>query len=233
MFSPAELSYLHTSLSFSPPIRPDSRSATQFRPLIAETDILPGTNGSGRICFPDGTEAIVGVKAEVDRDASERAMVMDRDGDADEGKEEEDEDDEERGQSQRKKRKTKMNKGMNSEFKRGMGTGMGMGKGKGEKSWVELTIDMPGFRDDDPLPIFLAAMLNEALLASGELPDRLWINARYHWRLFIDVRSRLIQNDYIYFSFIFSFQLITLLIWIKTGGEQEKEDISFHSPFCL
>jgi exosome complex component RRP42 len=67
LLSPAELAYLHSSLSLTPPIRPDSRSPTQFRPLIAETDILPGTNGSARICFADGTEAIVGVKAAVEK----------------------------------------------------------------------------------------------------------------------------------------------------------------------
>lgn len=66
-FSPAELAYLHTSLSLRPPIRPDGRTATQFRPLTAETGILPGTNGSARVCFSDGTEAIVGVKAEIEK----------------------------------------------------------------------------------------------------------------------------------------------------------------------
>src|SRR6266487_1787419 len=70
LLSPAELSYLHTSLSLSPPIRPDARTPTQFRPLVAETDILPGPNGSARICFADGTEAIVGVKAEVEKSAT-------------------------------------------------------------------------------------------------------------------------------------------------------------------
>ncbi|KAL2377730.1 hypothetical protein RJZ90_006513 [Blastomyces dermatitidis] len=66
--SPAELSYLHTSLSYPRnPVRTDGRSATQFRPLTAETDILPGANGSARIGFADGTQAIVGVKAEVER----------------------------------------------------------------------------------------------------------------------------------------------------------------------
>ncbi len=67
LLSPAELAYLHSSLSLSPPIRPDLRAPTQFRPLVAETDILPGTNGSARICFADGSEAIVGVKAEVEK----------------------------------------------------------------------------------------------------------------------------------------------------------------------
>lgn len=62
------------------------------------------------------------------------------------------------------------------------------GRGRGRGEWVEMTIEIPGFRDDDALPVFLAAMLNEALLATGELPDRLWINNRWHWKLYIDVR---------------------------------------------
>ena len=42
-------------------------------------------------------------------------------------------------------------------------------------------------RDDDALPVFLSAMLTEALHADGGLKDRLWINSRFHWRLYIDV----------------------------------------------
>ncbi|KAJ4269559.1 Exosome complex component rrp42 [Fusarium torreyae] len=67
LLSPAELAYLHRSLSLHPPIRPDGRSPTQFRPLTAETGILPGTNGSARVHFADGIEAIVGVKAEMEK----------------------------------------------------------------------------------------------------------------------------------------------------------------------
>jgi exosome complex component RRP42 len=70
LLSPAELAYLHSSLSQHPPIRADGRSPSQFRPLTAETGILPGTNGSARVCFADGTEAIVGVKAEIERTAA-------------------------------------------------------------------------------------------------------------------------------------------------------------------
>jgi exosome complex component RRP42 len=65
--SPAELSYLHTSLSTNPPIRPDGRKPTDFRPLQAETNILPATNGSAHVSFSDGSEAIVGIKLEVER----------------------------------------------------------------------------------------------------------------------------------------------------------------------
>ncbi len=74
-FSPAELAYLHTSLSLTPPIRPDSRTSTQFRPLSAETDVLPATNGSAHLSFSDGSEAIVGVKAEVEKTASSKLDI--------------------------------------------------------------------------------------------------------------------------------------------------------------
>ena len=80
LLSPAELSYLHTSLSLVPPIRPDGRTSSQFRPLIAETDILPGTNGSSRICFADGTEAIVGIKAEVEKSRPSYQQAVEGDG---------------------------------------------------------------------------------------------------------------------------------------------------------
>jgi len=149
LLSPAELSYLHTSLSNTPPIRPDGRSPTQFRPLIAETDILPGTNGSARICFADGTEAIVGVKAEVEKSRPSYQSAEDGDRELDR------EEDEERGLNE----------------------------------WVELTVEIPGFRDDDSMPVFLAAMMSEALLADGEFTKRLWINRRFHWKLYLDVRA--------------------------------------------
>lgn len=153
--SPAELSYLHTSLSQDPPIRPDGRSPSQFRPLIAETDILPSANGSARVCFADGTEAIVGVKAEVEKSQSVAPMRSSEDVDmADDA----------------------------------TSTHQQHRPGQGDSSWLELTIEIPGLRDDDALPVFLSAMLKEALIADGHIQDRLWMNARYHWRLYIDVR---------------------------------------------
>ncbi|KAH0543896.1 hypothetical protein FGG08_001797 [Glutinoglossum americanum] len=155
LFSPPELSYTHTSLLLQPPIRPDARTPTQFRPIIAETNILPGTNGSARICFPDGNEAVVGVKAEVERSAGVIGSLLRKGGRGEGGG---GDDNEEEGR-----------------------------KGVGENAWVELTIEIPGLRDDDALPVFLAAMLNEALLASGDLVDRLWINQRWHWKLYIDI----------------------------------------------
>lgn len=162
--SPAELSYLHTSLCQDPPIRPDGRSPTQFRPLIAETDILPSANGSARVCFADGTEAIVGVKAEVEK--SRTATVATGE--------------------------------VSAEGVLGLGTGAGKDvdmdgtdnereRPSGEDSWLEVSIEIPGMRDDDALPVFLSAMLTEALLADGELKDTLYMNRRFHWRLYIDV----------------------------------------------
>ncbi|KAF2214802.1 hypothetical protein CERZMDRAFT_110375 [Cercospora zeae-maydis SCOH1-5] len=166
--SPAELSYLHSSLSETPPIRPDGRSATAFRPVVAETDLLPSANGSARICFSDGTEAIVGVKAEVEKSerkgAGLQAQMRPNPDDIAMGTndDEEDEEEEEDGAD-------------------------GARKGRGEESWVELSIQIPDMRDDDALPVFLAAMLTEALLASGDVKDRLYINSRFHWRLYIDI----------------------------------------------
>lgn len=157
LLSPAELSYLHTSLSLSPPIRPDGRTPTEFRPLVAETDILPAANGSARICFADGTEAIAGVKAEVEKSHWRPNFI-----EHGSGGDAVDDNDEHKSAS--------------------------MGKGKGENAWVEMSIEIPGFRDDDALPVFLAAMLTESLLANGDLKDRLYINRKFHWKLYIDVR---------------------------------------------
>ncbi|KAL8997034.1 MAG: hypothetical protein Q9169_003575, partial [Polycauliona sp. 2 TL-2023] len=163
LLSPSELSYLHSSLALSPPIRPDARSPTTFRPLVAETDLLPTTNGSARLCFADGSEAIVGVKAEVERTigASNTFYSHGDDGDQD----------------------TKMHSAeedMGEERRR-------HARGKGQDSWIEVTIDMPGFgRDDDGVVVFLAQMLQEGLVADGGLRDKLWIGRGWHWRVYVD-----------------------------------------------
>ncbi|KAK4644857.1 Exosome complex component rrp42 [Podospora bellae-mahoneyi] len=151
--SPAELSYLHTSLSLNPPIRPDGRSPTQYRPLSAETGILPGTNGSARICFADGTEAIVGVKAEVEK--TRRRW----DDDTIFGENQNQEEGEERDE----------------------------GEEQGSSDWVELTVEIPGYRDDDSGTVFLGQMLCEALLADGGFVRRLRINRRFHWKVYLDI----------------------------------------------
>lgn len=156
LFSPAELAYLHSSLSLHPPIRPDGRSPTQFRPLTAETGILPGTNGSARVCFADGTEAIVGVKAEIERTVDSRVGAEDQLAESRTQQAGRDAEDLERAR-------------------------------QGREDWLEMTVEIPGQRDDEASTVFLAEMLREALLADGEFQGKLWINRRFHWRLYLDV----------------------------------------------
>lgn len=158
LLSPAELAYLHTSLSLSPPIRPDGRTSKQFRPLTAETGILPGTNGSARVCLADGTEAIVGVKAEIEK-------TVDLLG--------------------------------GEHYQEYVKSASGAGGGDAEEDkrqargeWLEMTVEIPGLRDDDAGTVFLAELLREALLADGEFAKKLWINRRFHWRLYLDVSLR-------------------------------------------
>lgn len=150
LLSPAELAYLHSSLSLRPPIRPDGRSPTQFRPLTAETGILPGTNGSARVCFADGTEAIVGVKAEIEKTLVFASATEQENLDKDCASNE---------------------------------------QSKTQGDWLEITVEIPGQRDDDAATIFLAEMLREALIADGEFSSKLWINNRFHWRMYLDVRQ--------------------------------------------
>ncbi|KAG6019645.1 hypothetical protein E4U19_006971 [Claviceps sp. Clav32 group G5] len=151
LLSPAELAYLHSSLSLTPPVRADGRAPTQFRPLTAETGILPGTNGSARVCFSDGTEAIVGVKAEIEKTPGIH--------DADEAGD-------------------KLNAIASAERPDEKRT---------SREWLEMTIEIPGQRDDEASTVFLAEMLREALLADREFAKKLWINRRFHWRLYLDV----------------------------------------------
>ncbi|KAF6825354.1 3 exoribonuclease family protein [Colletotrichum plurivorum] len=149
LLSPAELAYLHSSLSLTPPIRPDGRKENQFRPLTAETGILPGTNGSARVCFADGTEAIVGVKAEIEKTPNPYGS-------------------QDEGDDAAKARKDGE-------------------EAKGRNEWLEMTVEIPGSRDDDAATVFLANMLSEALLADGEFSKKLRINNRFHWKLYLDI----------------------------------------------
>ncbi|KAJ4329805.1 Exosome complex component rrp42, partial [Ascochyta clinopodiicola] len=149
--SPAELSFLRSALTQSPPQRLDvTKGPRDFRSMRAEYDVLPTANGSARIALEDGTEALVGVKAEVERTPQRPVLGEQED--------------------------THMSNGEDSSD----------AKGLGQNAWIEMSVDVPGFRDDDALPVFLASMLTESLLASGELKDRLYINRRFHWKLFID-----------------------------------------------
>lgn len=161
LLSPAELAYLHASLSLLPPLRPDGRSPNQYRPVSAETGVLPGANGSARVCFADGTEAIVGIKAEIEKTKPRPGLEAEEvEGglDVSEGADDDDDDGPSGDVSQ-----------------------------QGSSEWVEMTVEIPGYRDDDAGTVFLAAMLSEALLADGEFVRRLWINRRFHWKLYLDV----------------------------------------------
>ena len=67
--SPPELSYLYNSLTSTPPLRPDLRSVTQYRPYSIQTDFLPTANGSARITWGtgrDGGDVLVVIKAQID-----------------------------------------------------------------------------------------------------------------------------------------------------------------------
>ena len=63
----------------------------------------------------------------------------------------------------------------------------GVGSRAGEGRWIEVSVDMPGQRDDDAMVVFLGEMIHEGLVADQFLQNRLIINDRWHWRLYIDV----------------------------------------------
>lgn len=186
LLSPSELSYLHTSLALDPPLRPDGRSPTSFRPLIAETDLVPSAYGSARLCFADGTEAICGVKAEVERtDGARQGRDLDSNlgrevrgekGDAGKERDGSGGSDEEMGGVEIEHAA----KGGEDEEIRD--------KRRGDNGWIEVSVDMPGLqRDDDAVVIFLAQMIHEGLVTDGMLSKRLYINEGWHWRIYIDV----------------------------------------------
>ncbi|KAF1994601.1 hypothetical protein P154DRAFT_548962 [Amniculicola lignicola CBS 123094] len=158
--SPAELSYLRSTLAQRPPIRLDAtKGPLDFRSMRAEHDVLPGTNGSARIALEDGTEALVGVKAAVEPSPLSAALWAGHE---------------------------KLTVAAGVDTHRGADN-LHSSTGRGRDAWVEMSVEIPGFRDDDALPVFLAAMLRETLLATGALTDRLHINRRFHWKLCIDI----------------------------------------------
>jgi exosome complex RNA-binding protein Rrp42 (RNase PH superfamily) len=66
--SPPELSYLYTSLTSTPPLRPDLRSLTQYRPSSIQTDFLSTANGSARLTWGTGRQGgdvLVVIKAQI------------------------------------------------------------------------------------------------------------------------------------------------------------------------
>ncbi|KAL2435200.1 hypothetical protein ABEF95_014423 [Exophiala dermatitidis] len=169
-FSPAELAYLHSSLASVPPLRPDARSSgTDFRPLHAETGVLPAVNGSAHVGFSDGREAIVGVKLEVEKTKTTTNKQR--------GQDVEDKD-------------TDMTDAAATQNNSRSGS---------KQEWISLTLTVPGVRDDDSSLAFLEEMLREPLVTaltetdlndssnSNSVQDKLVINSRWHWHVYIDV----------------------------------------------
>ncbi|KYG49044.1 hypothetical protein M433DRAFT_361488 [Acidomyces richmondensis BFW] len=158
--SPAELAYHHASLSLTPPIRPDARGPREFRPMIAETDILPAVHGSARVCFADASEAVVGVKAEVERTRAQPAIVCEE------------------------PRKWKNNNTIDQDPDQDLDDEDTTSAHKSPADdYISLTINSS--RDDDPLPSILTSLLLHPLLASTG--RRLHINTRFHWHLHLDL----------------------------------------------
>ncbi|KAF7512072.1 hypothetical protein GJ744_002785 [Endocarpon pusillum] len=181
--SPAELSYLHTSLTQTPPLRPDLRSSTEFRPLRAETDLLPTCNGSAHVSLTDGSEALVGIKAEVHRTAG--ANVTKR-------------------LDEEMREKMSLDEPSSTISAAAAAAGLDSNrKPRGHPDWISLNVDISTLRDDDALLIFLSEMLREPLLTtstttttttttttatrSSSLADMLVINSNWHWHLHIDI----------------------------------------------
>ena len=75
--SKSEQSYIRSSLLANPPLRPDGRSLSDYRPISLETKVSPLANGSARVNIGGlsligvggslvGTEVLAAVKAEVE-----------------------------------------------------------------------------------------------------------------------------------------------------------------------
>jgi len=105
------------------------------------------------VCYSDGTEAIVGIKAELEKTSrrwhNEAEIVVET--------------------------STTTSENTNT-------TG-----NTASQSSISVILDVPGQRDDDPLPTFLAAMLLESLQSSTALLQTLYINPRWHWHLHVDI----------------------------------------------
>lgn len=60
--SPSEVDFIIKGIDND--IRSDGRGRLDYRPLYLETGVLPHANGSARCQLGDGTDVLVGVKAE-------------------------------------------------------------------------------------------------------------------------------------------------------------------------
>lgn len=76
--------------------------------------------------------------------------------------------------------------GIKAEVAKTLSPGLrGGGHGGGGSDWVEINVEVSGQRDDDA---FLGMTVAESLLVPGAgLVERLVINDRFHWRVYVDV----------------------------------------------
>jgi exosome complex component RRP42 len=135
------------------------------------------------VCFADGTEAVVGVKAEVEKSANIVLLNENQQQNSRQRRRRH------RGQGPPSSSKTTEEEADGEEEAEDEGNGgvEAAGERHGENDWLELSVEIPGYRDDDSSTVFLATMLSEALRANGELTKMLWINRRFHWKLYLDV----------------------------------------------
>lgn len=76
---------------------------------------------------------------------------------------------------------------------------------EGDDGWVEVSVEMAGQSamtrggggggEDENAIVSLEQIIREGILADGTLRSRLTLGRRWHWRIFIDVRTFL---SYIY-----------------------------------
>ena len=74
--SPAELSYLFTSLTSSPPLRPDARSTTQYRPYSIQANFLASANASVRLTWGSQGDILVVAKAQITESTDDGGNVI-------------------------------------------------------------------------------------------------------------------------------------------------------------
>ena len=127
------------------------------------------------MCLADGSEVVVGIKAEVDEGEREWDFDMNSNGSGNgNGKRD---DDREKGNV-----REDIGKMRSTRRRRRKGT-------------VVVDVDVPGLRDDDTLPAYLGAMIREGLVegggssgdGNGGLEEKLRIRGRFAWRIYVDV----------------------------------------------
>lgn len=155
--SPAEYSYLRTSLESVPSIRPDARLDSQYRPLQAATNFMPTCYGSARIRTSDGGECIVGIKAKVTRTSSPSSSIISPD-----------------GQDYNQEESTSQQPNHAP-------------KPVPLPQLIKVNVDMAGVRDDDPALTSISSTIQRLLQESPVLTaEKLRLTSRFSFTLFVD-----------------------------------------------